>query len=146
MLRAANACAGVVQPSGRSFGLLHQLLDGGDARVGRGQKNQRHLGNQRDTHQVFAGVEAELFVQRLVHSHGAARDQQRVAIGGRANHEVAADVAAGTGFVLNDHRLAQALAQLIGQCTGKDVGGLPGRKRHHQFDGFVWPGSISGCG
>jgi len=101
-----------------------------------GEEHQRHFGDQADARQVFTRVKIDVLVQGLVDRHGAARHQQRIAIGGAAHHKFAANVAACTRLVLDDDRLPQTLAELLGQRAGEDVGGLAGRKRHDQLDGF----------
>ena len=57
---------------------------------------------------------------------------QRVAVGRRLGHQVGADVAARAGTVLDDDRLAQRAAHLLGQHAGHGVERAAGRVRHHE--------------
>lgn len=140
MLGAANAGAGIAQLAGLGAGLAHQVVHAFDTAGRIGQKDQRHLGDQADANQVGPRIEVHLFVQGLVHRHRAARHQQGVTIGGAARNLLGADIAARAGFVLHHQRLTEPLAQLVGQRTGKDIGGLAGWERHDQLDGLVWIG------
>jgi hypothetical protein len=47
---------------------------------------------------------------------------------------VGADVAAGAGAVLDDHRLANLLAQLVGEQPRHDVGGAARGERRNEAD------------
>ncbi len=62
------------------------------------------------------------------------RRQQRVAVGIGLGDDFGADIAAGAGVVLDDHRLPPFARQPIGDDARHDVGGAAGRKRHHDLD------------
>ncbi len=61
-------------------------------------------------------------------------DQQRIAVGRRARHELGADAAAGAGAVVDHHRLSERLADLIADDAADNVGIAAGRERHDQPD------------
>ncbi|MCY1244443.1 hypothetical protein D9M72_575160 [compost metagenome] len=66
--------------------------------------------------------------------------QQRVAVRLVLGDIVSADGGAGAGTVLDDHRLAEALGELVAQRACEYVGGAARRERHDQGDGLGRPG------
>ena len=64
------------------------------------------------------------------------RHHQGVAVGRRTRHALGRHDGAGTGFVFNHHRLAQALAELLAQQTRHDINAATGRVRHHDANGL----------
>ncbi|MNV93490.1 hypothetical protein D3C71_1881870 [compost metagenome] len=61
---------------------------------------------------------------------------QRVAIGGRARHGLHANRAAGTGAVVDHHRLLERGRQLVADHAGHDVGRATRREGHDPGDGL----------
>jgi hypothetical protein len=58
-----------------------------------------------------------LLIERRVHREGRGVQHQRVAIGRGLGHGGRADLPAGAGLVLDDHVLAQRLAQACGAIS-----------------------------
>jgi hypothetical protein len=61
-------------------------------------------------------------------------DAERVAVGWRLGAARRADAGAGTGDVLDHHRLAERDAHAVGQDTRQCVGRAAGRERHDDRD------------
>jgi hypothetical protein len=95
------------------------------------------LGHQRHRCEVACRIPGHAGEQERVDDllHGA--HEQRVAVLRRLDHELGPDVAAGPGPVLDDHRLAPALLQLLGEKSRDDVGGTAGRLAQHEAHGLV---------
>ena len=87
--------------------ILGELVEIGDAGAGSDDGRQaacRHVGQQ---HEVLVGIIRQVLVEHLVHDHRRRdREEDRVAVGRRTLDLHGADRAAGTGLVLDDHRLS----------------------------------------
>ena len=145
--RGAVAAGRHVEFAGVGLGVGDEVGHAGDAQcpgfVGVHHHHIGHPGHQRDGGEVLHRVKRQLVVQRLVDAvgtHGA--HQQRVAVGGGLGNDVGANVAACTGTVVHDKRLAKSLGQLIGHHAGQDVGGAAGREGHHDLHRFGGPGGL----
>ena len=131
VLPAAIAGRRVVELTGALLGQCHQL---GDALDRHGWVHQQHTGlapEQGDACKVVDRVEAEFGVQAGTDGVGLRRQQQRVAVGGRLGHQLAADGGSCTGPVVDNDLLLQALAQLLGDDARGPIHRTAGRKRHH---------------
>ena len=64
-------------------------------------------------------------------------EEEGGAIGGRSLQSLGGDLAAGARLVLDDHRHAQDVLELVGQRTGDGIGAAPGRKAHQDADGIA---------
>ena len=62
------------------------------------------------------------------------RQEQRVAVGRRGLERLGRDLAAGAGAVLDHHRRAQLVLELLAQRAGDRVGACAGRKADQQPD------------
>ena len=62
------------------------------------------------------------------------RQHQRVAVGGLLRGELVADVAARPGAVLDHHRLAGQLGELLAEDAAEDVARAARRKRRDEAD------------
>jgi hypothetical protein len=107
-----------------------------------GGVDDEHVGHQRDRRdrrEVLLEVVGQLLVDagrdRVVHR----ADQQRVAVGFGLRDVVGAERRARPGLAFDDHRLAEARLQLVGQRARQHVGGAAGRERHDQRDRLVGP-------
>src|SRR5690606_8779949 len=69
---------------------------------------------------------------------GGGAKQQRIAVRFGLGDQRGTDVAAGTGLVVNDNRLAQLPAQRRAHGTRHLVDGAAGGERHDQGDGPRW--------
>ena len=94
------------------------------------------LGRQdRDRRDLLGRVVGQVLVeQRIGGERTGDGHAQRVAIGRGAGHRRGADIAARAGLVLDDERLAQALAQLVVDQPGHDIGRRAGTIRHDHLD------------
>ncbi len=101
----------------------------------------RRVGQHADALQVLGRVEGQLGVDgRADRQRTDVAQQQRVVVAARLRHEGGADVAVGARTVVDDHRLAQRLAQLLADQAGDDVRRPAGGIGHHQPDRPVRPG------
>ena len=138
VLRRAVAVGAVVQLAGLRLGQRHQL---GHVLGRRAGVDHQHVGHQRDRgdrREVLLEVVGQLLVDAggdgVVHR----AHQQRVAVGLGLGHVVGAQRGAGAGLALDDHGLAEALRQLLGQRARQHVGGAAGREGHDQADRLGW--------
>src|SRR5690606_1964037 len=71
---------------------------------------------------------------------------QRVAVGFGAGDSGRADIAAGTGTVLDDDSLVQCPGQGVGVNATQGVSAAAGCKRHHHGNGAIGVGvGLGGC-
>jgi hypothetical protein len=95
--------------------------------------------NARHRRGVAKKTETEIIVERRVDGIRRHREQQRVAVRGRAHHSFRADIAAGTRPVVDDELLAQPLRQPLTQHACHDVRRAAGRNLNDQAH---WPRRI----
>ena len=118
----ADARCAVAPAAGLLFHQLDQRLQIGRGRVGRRQDHGPAAADHADRGEVGQRV-----VRRLAHvGHDRHRprigDVKRVAIGRRLGHQFGRNHAAGAGLVIHHDRLAQDLAQALGDRTDQVVG------------------------
>ncbi|KAG0755916.1 hypothetical protein G6F22_020456 [Rhizopus arrhizus] len=79
---------------------------------------------------------------------GRRAQQQGVAVGLGARHEVRTDRRASARLVLHDHELAQRLGHAFGQDAGQHIGGAAGREGRDDLDrpGRIRVGLRAQCG
>ena len=65
------------------------------------------------------------------------REQDRVAVRRGHLHRLGADQAGRARLVVDDDRLAEQLAELVGDHAADEVGGAAGRERHHHAHRLV---------
>ena len=136
--RGAVAGRGVVQLAGLALrerdelgqvARLHLRID--DQQV----RRDRH---QRDRREIRDRVVRKLRIRAGRDRVGAGRaERQRVAVGRRLGRGVGADRAAGARPVLDDHGLAEPLAQPLRHDAGDDVGRAARREADDELDGLV---------
>ena len=103
----------------------------------RHHEHVRRRAQHHQRHEVLERIVGRVGVEARVDHVGAGADQQRVAVGRQPLHRRDGDVAAGAAAVLDDHRLAERLAELgVDQPRG-DVGAAAGREAHHHGDLLV---------
>jgi hypothetical protein len=79
-------------------------------------------------------IEIEMRIKILIdHQRRRRRRQQRVAVGIGFRRNLGADIAAGAGAVLDNHRLPPFARQPIGDDARHDVGGAAGGEGDHDF-------------
>jgi hypothetical protein len=131
--RSAVARRGIAELAGVRLAVGHQLLD---VLRGNGRVHHQHVRQVADLHhrrEALDRVVADLLVQADVDGQRPrGPEQQHVAIGRRAGHRFGAQVAAGAGLVLDDHRLAQLDRR--GQRACHRVGGAARGKGHDHHD------------
>jgi len=135
MHRRAVARRAVIELAGIGFCVGEEFWDG----VGRQRRMQQeqHLlrGDQRNRREVLdrivgrRGVERADRGERQIH-----RKQQRVAVGRRTRHVFGADVGRAADPVLDQNRLAERLAQRLGDEPRLHVVGAARREGHDQMD------------
>ena len=132
VLRRAVARGAVVQFTRLAARQRYELLCGFHRRIHAHQQGHDAGGHQTHRHETFLGVETQTFVDRRIGHQAGGGHQQRVTIGRRACHELGADVAAGTGLVVDHHSDAPLLREALRQGARDDVDASAGRERHHQ--------------
>ena len=95
---------------------------------------QRRGCDHRDRHEVLVGIERHLRHQRGRRDEIAGGDQDRVAVGRRLGDGIGAERAARARAVLDHHRLAERLAELLPDQAGGHIGDAAGRERHDDAD------------
>ena len=99
-------------------------------------EHERRLHVIGDRHEVGQRVERPLLEQRRPDRHdGAGRHRERVAVGRALEDAFAGDDAGAAGPIVDDHRLAEALRQLVGIETHQRVHPGARRQRHDDGDG-----------
>ena len=135
--------------SSSGFGLRQcdQLRD----RIGRHRRNrhQHHGGrtDQRHRREVRGRLVGERGEDaRRDRMRAAGADQHRVAVRWGLRGNVGADRATGSAAIVDDHRLAQPVSQLLGDRTRDGIGRAAWRERYDEAQWPVWPGARLGLG
>ena len=136
----AVAGAGVVQAARLGLGQRHECLQVGHAQL---HRHHRHVGYR-------SHVGHALHVARVVpfgrRDHVRAGDdvrrshQQRVAVGGLAQHVLGADGRIRPGLGFDHDGLAEQRAHAVGHRAGQDVDHAAGRERHDDAQRFARKG------
>ena len=137
MTRATYTCRAIRQRTRLGLASSNQLAQRLVGRLGVDNDDQRGFGNAPHGNQIFAGVNAQLGVQRLVGCERVGGRQQGVAISGRARHGCHADIRAATGLVVDDHGLAQNFRHRRGDQPGNDINTTGWRIGHHNRDRMI---------
>ena len=90
--------------------------------------------HERDRCEVLHRVVVDLAVQRGRNAQRRCGEQHGVAVRCRLGDELGRDHRARAGLVLDDHGLAEAVLQTLGQRARHDVGGTARRERHDDGD------------
>ena len=96
--------------------------------------------DQNHRREIIDRVVERLFVQRLIvdlRANGA--EQSLIAVGIGQCEALGAVHAAGAADILDDHLLAENIAQPIRQNSTHDVGWAAGGERHHHGNRPAWP-------
>jgi hypothetical protein len=116
--------------------LLHRFR--GHARI-----DDEHVGirdHRRDRDHVL-GLVRQALVERVIDRVGTdVAHQDRVAVGRRGEESLNADDARGARAVVDDDRLAELGAHLVGKKARRDVGRAAGRSRNDDAYGFARKG------
>ena len=138
MRRRAGARRGETVLAGIGF---HQINKFSDALRRELRIDDQHIGrirDQTDGDEVALGIVGDLGVEARIDHEARGHDEQRIAIGRGMRRVAHADVAAGTGLILDVELFAELIAEFARQNAGDCVGWSPGRKRHDQPNGMVW--------
>jgi len=93
-------------------------------------KNERRLQVKRDGDEVLQRIIGRFFKEAGPDCHdGAGRGGQRVAVGRGIQDGLDSDKAGAARLILDDHRFAQRLAELLGIKTRDDVHACSRRQR-----------------
>ena len=137
MGQRAQTHAGVADFSGLGFGGFHQIGQRVVGRLDACQDSTRGIDDIGDGREVFGRHKAQRFVDVGANRHGTDRHHaQGVAIGLRFGQYRRANVAARPCPVVDHHRLAQSIAQSLGQLAGDQIGHTPRRKGHDHGNRF----------
>ena len=93
-------------------------------------------GHQRDGGEVLHGVERQLRVEPGAGGVARVGHEQRVAVGCGLRDDLGSDVATGAATVVDHHRLAQRLGELLSDDARGDVGAAAGGEGDHHADGL----------
>jgi hypothetical protein len=144
VLARTGAGAGVVELARLLARLLHQLLHGGDARLG---VDRQHIVKGGDLHhwrQVLDHV-IRRGLQAHHRDHGRGRIEHKgVTIGRALGHMVHAHRAAGARTVVDHHRLLEHILQLARDQTGHHIERAAGHEGHDQADRSIRVGAALG--
>ena len=141
--RSAVAVGRIVHAARLAFGPGNEIRYRIDTAFGVDQQHVGHPADQADGRDLL-GLVGHAGIQGRADGQGRRSHEQGVAVGRRARHFSCTQVTAGTGFVVNHHRLAQLLRQLGRHQTGHDVDQTTRRERHHQTDRLGRPGLRQG--
>jgi hypothetical protein len=93
----------------------------------------------RDGDEVALGTHVHVGVDMLVRRHHrAGREEEGVAVGCGLGRFGRADIAAGAATVLDHHRVAPHLRELLADDPRRDVGRAAGRERDDESHRLVW--------
>src|SRR5262245_42692298 len=99
-----------------------------------------HAHNARNRRNVAHEIEIELVVKCRCDRAGRARQQDRVAVGGRAYDRLGTDIAAGTRPILDHERLAEPLRKPLPHQAREDVIRTAGSKADDDAHRSRWIG------
>ena len=129
-----GARARPIELAGIGLRLGDQFGHGLDVRL---RRNHECVGRRADHHdrdEVLVWIVGRLGVKARIDHVGARAHQQGIAIAAGARRRRNADIAAGAAAVLDDHRLAQRLAERGIDQPGRNVGSAAGGKAHDHGD------------
>jgi hypothetical protein len=93
----------------------------------------------RDTREVIRR-EALVLMQRLVDCERSGRHQDGVAVSRRSGHALGGDVAASPAAILDHHRLAKTVSELLADDPADAVGNTAGSEANDERDVSTWIG------
>ncbi len=95
------------------------------------QQDMRNIGDQRYRNEILDQVVVEFRIQRGRNGvYGSRPHQQRVAVGWCMRRKRCAQIGAGTGTIVDDHRLAELLAEPLAHQAPQQISGASRRERH----------------
>ena len=135
----AVSLRGVIQLSRIAFHQLDELLHRcrGDFRIH--QQHVRDRGDHAHRHELRRVVPELRIEQPVDHQRRRRRGEQRVAVGLGLVRRGRADVAGGARPVVDDHRLAPLLRQLLADVARQQIGAAAGRERHDDAHRLLRP-------
>ena len=143
MIGGGDARRGVIDRARLGFRQSDEFLQVLGRQVLAHHHHLRSFGDDRHRHQILRGIEGHGAIEELIDGHHAVGDhRQRVAIGRGLRHLIRADIAAGTGTIVDGRGLAGALADIFGDDTAEIVGRPTGRIRNDDADLFRGPGFV----
>ena len=114
MLRGADAGRAEGELAGLRARIGDELGHALHRQVGRHRQQVRRVDDLRDRREVLHRIERELLVEaRIGDDGGGGGGHQRVAVGRRLGDAIGRDIAGRAGHVLDDHRLAPGLGDLV---------------------------------
>ena len=129
-------CCGVPLPGllydslpGLSFAYCEELGQRLERLLRVRHQHDRHRRDQADRREVALHVERRLDAERRIDRDLVRCDQQRVAVGRRARHDIGADVAARARLVVDHDGLVEDLRQARCERAGEDVVAAAWRER-----------------
>ncbi len=132
--RAAGARTGVGVLAGLRARQRHQFRHVLGRQAGGHHQHERQVREQRHRREGLGRVGMQLVDPGIDGQHAGVGEQQRVAVGIGARHQIGGDLAAGARTVVHHHRGGQLVAQRGRQQARRDVGAAAGGERHDQVD------------
>jgi hypothetical protein len=133
MAGGADAGRAEVDLVGPRFRQRHEVRKRLGLDFGIDHHQHRHVGDDRDRRERRLRIKRHLGVEELVSSQNTGRrHQQSIAVGLGLRDRIGASVAARTGAVLDDHRLAERLRHFIPNKACQYVDEPTGGKRRDQ--------------
>ena len=137
MVGAANARRPIGERARLGLGQGHHFSQIAGWRLGVEGQVQRRARSQRDGHKVTLVVVAQVLVDHGIDGEGRAiGHHEGVAIFGGRGQGLCSHHAVGTGLVVDHHRLAQTLGQLLCIDPRHGVGQAARRVGDDELDGF----------
>ena len=139
--KVTSACFSPRLEKKMRLGVIDQLLDRTERRIGRHHHDVLGGRDPHDRLEVLERVEAFHRRERHVNRQHLPAEVERIAVRRRLRRGGGADIAAGAGAVLHEHRLAPGFAQLLRHDAAERIDGAAGGERDDDAHGAVGVGS-----
>jgi hypothetical protein len=127
MRNRARPCRSEGQAAGLRLGERDQFVHRGDAERRMRHQQVRQLVEQADRREVLHRIERQVAIQRRPHAMRAdGAEKQRVPVGRRLGRGLGANAPAGAGTVIDQHLLAEALADELADAACQHIGRAAG--------------------
>ena len=135
MLDAADARGAVGQAARLALRRCNKVLQRPDRKARRDHHHKRRVGQMDDGRECAQRVEiGTRLYMRSDRQNAVGRVQERISVGSTARDNSRTDGACGAWPVLDDDRLPQLRAELLGQLAGAQVRRASSRERDHDLD------------
>ena len=116
------------------FRLGDQLGHSLDVRLRRHNEDVRRCPDDHHWEKILVGIVACVGIEAWIDHVGARAHEEGISVATGARRRRNCDIAAGAAAVLDDHRLAERLAERGIDQPGRDIGSAAGGKAHDHGD------------